>query len=184
MSYPSENKKPGWVELGDRKEELELFSIRVRTQQEGTAGRISLLCVNPQTHHPQRTPSWTRLSFLNRGGAQMLHVRSRHKGSTLFTPPPTAEMLKRTSWADVHEKGPSPLPLTHGRAHGRAHGFVQASLATPVMDMETCAHQFLPVCPVCEEFSISFFKMGSSFGYRVDFLSQLNELSCKKLRLW
>lgn len=184
MSYPSENKKPGLVELGDRKEELELFSIRVRTQQEGTAGRISLLCVNPQTHHPQRTPSWTRLSFLNRGGAQMLHVRSRHKGSTPFTPPPTAEMLKRTSWADVHEKGPSPLPLTHGRAHGRAHGFVQASLATPVMDMETCAHQFLPVCPVCEEFSISFFKMGSSFGYRVDFLSQLNELSCKKLRLW
>ena len=28
------------------------------------------------------------------------------------------------------------------------------------------------------------FKMGSSFGYRVDFLSQLNELSRKKLRLW
>ena len=52
MSYSSENKRPGWVEPGDRIEELELCSIRVRTQQEGTAGRISLLWVNPQTHHP------------------------------------------------------------------------------------------------------------------------------------
>ena len=74
----------------------------------------------------------------------MVHVGSRHKGSTSFTPPPSAEMLKRTSRADVHERDPSPLPLTHDRAHDRAHRFVHVSLATPVMDVETCAYQFLP----------------------------------------
>ena len=132
------------MELGDRKEELKLFSIRVRTQQKGTAGRISLWCVNPQTQHPQRTPSWTRLSFLNRGGVRMLHVGSRHKGSTSFTPPPPAETVKRTSRADVHERDPDPLLLTHDRAHNRAHRFVQVSLATPVRDVETCAYQVLP----------------------------------------
>ena len=97
---------------------------------------------------------------------------SRHKGSTSFSPPPTAETLKRASWADVHERDPRPLPLTHDRARDRAHRFAQVSLAMPVMHMEMCAHQFLPVCPVLEEISISFLKWEA--GLAIELISPLN----------
>ena len=163
VSHSNENKGAGWVELGDSKEELELPSLRVRTQQGRDSEGPASLCVDPHWLAAHREPhpgrGWISRTEVGHGcpwgvgtwREHFLHVPSTSYGSA------EENKLTTSPW-----EGPQSTPLIYNRA---LWFFVQVYSATLIMEMETCAHQFLSTCHIWEEFSISYKRIYLFWGH-------------------